>query len=339
MPTHHELQHLQQLLAEGKMTEARLYCESWIKSSPKSTLEALFQLGTAQLNLGKMKAAKSAFKKVLTLDPNCAEAHHNLAILFLRDNQKSKALEHFKRSLELNPNNDTAKHMVMALSGDQSSQSAPANYIADLFDQYADYYDAHMKEKLHYQVPGLLRNAVGRCIVNAGGFHAGRILDMGCGTGLCGIYFRDLALDLIGIDLSPKMIEKADKLGAYDSLQVMEMHDYLSQPTLEAFDVIIAGDTLVYIGDLERIFALVTSHLKLKGRFTFTTESLITTESQEEKPYFLKPTGRYTHSSSYIHAMAAKNNLTVELEESIIPREHEGKPIQGQLYVLINSDN
>lgn len=35
-----------------------------------------------------------------------------------------------------------------------------------------------------------------------------RILDLGCGTGLCGAWFTDYAKDLVGVDISPNMIEQ-----------------------------------------------------------------------------------------------------------------------------------
>ena len=65
---------------------------------------------------------------------------------------------------------------------------------------------------------------------------------LGCGTGLCGIYFRDLAKELIGVDLIPKMLEKAKTLGAYDSLFVADALEYLNRAALENFDLIIAAD-------------------------------------------------------------------------------------------------
>jgi ubiquinone/menaquinone biosynthesis C-methylase UbiE len=37
------------------------------------------------------------------------------------------------------------------------------------------------------------------------------ILDLGCGTGLCGAWFTDYSARLVGVDLSPKMIEVAKK--------------------------------------------------------------------------------------------------------------------------------
>lgn len=304
-------------LAETHLTQAL--------SLDKSNVEAMRQLGQAYVNLGKMDNALQIWEQALTLAPTLADVHHNLAILYLRNDNSAKALAHFKEALALNPTNDTAKHMVMALTGNQAA-TAPSEYIVQLFDQYADYYDSHLKLKLKYNAPTLLRNAVGQCLEKNP--KASRVLDIGCGTGLCGIVFRDLARELIGIDLSPKMLEKAKFLDAYDKLFVADIQDYLSQPNVEPFDLIIACDVLVYSGDLENLFKKITQALAKGGRFAFTTEYL------SQGDYQLQPTGRFAHSPQYLQTLAQQHHLALEYQESIVLREHEGKPIAGQLTIL-----
>jgi len=288
--------------------------------------EAAKQLGQAYVMLGKTNDALQAYEKALRLTPNQPDLHHNIAILHLRNEDKAKALFHFKEALKLDPRNDTAKHMVMALNSIQTATTAPLSYLTQLFDQYADYYNDHLKNKLKYQVPYLLRNAIGKGL--GSNPKAGRILDLGCGTGLCGIFFRDLALELIGVDLSSKMIEKAKALDAYEKLLVADLNEYLSQDNLEPFDLIIAGDVLVYSGDLHSIFKNVARALVLYGQFAFTTEHI------ESDNYYLQPTGRFAHSTQYIHQLTKEYHFTIEIEETITPREHEGIPVPGQLYIL-----
>lgn len=288
-------------------------------------------LGHACLAMGEIARAQTSFEQALTRVSTDlqGEIHHNLAVLHLKRENHSQALYHFEQTLKLQPDNETARHMKIALEGGQSNASAPPAYVADLFDQYAQYYDEHMKGQLHYSVPGLLRSAVGRCLGDR--LKAGRVLDLGCGTGLCGVYFRDLALELVGVDLSSKMIEKAQDLGAYESLQTSDMLQYLSQPTLEPFDIIIAGDVLVYTGDLTALFERIKAALKTEGRFAFTTEYLA------EGNYFLQKSGRFSHASSYIHALASQNQLDVALEESIISRTSAEGEVEGRLFVLRNT--
>ena len=73
--------------------------------------------------------------------------------------------------------------------------------MAGLFDQYAHEYDMHMTGVLGYAVPRQLRELVAPYLVQP----PLAILDLGCGTGLSGAVFQDLAHTLVGIDLSPNM--------------------------------------------------------------------------------------------------------------------------------------
>jgi predicted TPR repeat methyltransferase len=294
-----------------------------------NNIEALRQLGQVYVQLGQTEKAMHTYQQAINLNANLADVHHNLAILYLRNQDRKTALVHFTEALKLDPRNDTAKHMVMALSNTESN-TAPPTYITQLFNQYADYYDEHLKTKLKYNAPGLLRNAMAQYITND--YKIGRVLDLGCGTGLCGIYFRDLALELIGVDLSPKMIEKAKLLDTYEKLLVSDINDYLDQSNLESFNIIIAADVLVYMGDLERLFQNIARVLALNGRFAFTTEI------GGRSHYQLQPTGRFAHSSAYIHELAKRNQLNIAVEEQIVLRKQDGMDIQGQIWVLLRSD-
>ncbi len=310
--------------------EAISYLYASLELDPNN-IDAMHQLANAYLNTGDLENAKIRYQAALKLQPDMpqiAEVHHNLAILYLRENTQILALTHFSEALTLDPQNDTARHMIMALKGELSPQ-APSDYVANLFNQYAPHYNQHMRETLYYQVPGLLRNAIGR----TQGTHAKacRILDLGCGTGLCGIYFRDMALELIGVDLASEMIAEAEKLeGCYDALVLSDINTYLNAEGLAPFDLILAADVLVYTGDLDPIFENVLKHLRPKGRFAFSIELL-----ENNNHFFnLQPTGRYAHSSQYIQMLAHKHQLNILLAESIIPRLHEGRPVNGQLYIL-----
>ncbi len=55
------------------------------------------------------------------------------------------------------------------------------------------------------------------------------ILDLGCGTGLAGVAFKDVAALLDGVDLSPEMIEKARARKLYDNLIVGDIETALEQ--------------------------------------------------------------------------------------------------------------
>lgn len=289
------------------------------------------------LALGDVLDAKIIYEKAIHLFPDVSELHHNLAILCLKENEKKMALNHFRQALGLSPNNETAKHMVAALNQDTQVDVASTTYVRDLFNQYADYYDVHVKEKLQYRLPFYLRDAIGNTLNEK--LFSGRILDLGCGTGLCGIYFRDLAQELIGVDISEKMVEKAKNLEAYDHLIVQDIAEYLDQEQ-EKFDFIIAADVFVYCGQLASLFEKIKRNLSSKGHFIFTIENLMSEYSENSASdlksldFCLQITGRFAHAPEYIRNLAQQYHFEMLLEENLVLRMNNEEPVTGTLFIL-----
>jgi hypothetical protein len=104
-----------------------------------------------------------------------------------------------------------------------------------------------------------------------------KIVDLGCGSGLCGRLFKKYTSDtsssppassslissgnvssgagagrMIGVDLSSKMIQLCEKEGSYDALYVEDIHDTLTREDDKSIDLILSADTFIYVGDLKR---------------------------------------------------------------------------------------
>lgn len=288
-------------------------------------VEALYLLATVQNSLGKIEDAKQVYQKLLALNPNHANAHHNLATLYLQINDKDKALEHYQNAYRLDPNNLTAQHMIAALTGKTLPEGAPHEFTRALFNQYAFNYDQHVKQMLGYTVPYKLRTALAPYVKDF--TQTCQVLDLGCGTGLCAPYFRDLASKLIGVDLSDNMLMLAKAKGGYDKLIQDDLIHYLST-TEHKFDLIIAADVLVYMGELNTLFSLIKKTLLPNALFCFSTEV------GNQPDYVLQSTGRYAHSTGYIQQLAKSNDLTILFNEKTELRLQDNMPIMGDLWVL-----
>lgn len=286
-------------------------------------------LAEAYLDQGKTLEAIRQYEHATLLEPKRAEWQHNLAVLYLRNQEYAKAKQRFDQALALDPTNATAKHMSDAL-GNNTPDLAPTEYINALFDQYAGYYNKHMREQLNYQVPTLLRQAIGQVLT----VHTTQrnILDLGCGTGLCGIYFRDLARYIVGVDLSMEMLLHAQSSTAYDALCRYDLTQGFPGINQEFFDIVIAADVLVYCGDLSNIFKNIRSCLKVQGLFGFTTETPTTQDAQQ--PYILQKTGRFAHSADYILQCASLHGFTVLNQDQVALRSHNQETVNGTLFVL-----
>jgi predicted TPR repeat methyltransferase len=153
----------------------------------------------------------------------------------------------------------------------------------------------------------------------------GSVLDAGCGTGLCGPLVRAHVTRLVGVDLSPQMIERAQARGCYDEVVVAELSSFMRARAGE-FDAIFSADTLVYFGALEEPLSAACVALQASGALIFTLETQPAASSEN---YRLEAHGRYAHGEAYIRgALHAAGFSVVECSASTL-REERGAPVTG----------
>ncbi len=271
----------------------------------------------------RIEEAAAGYRRALALDPAFAAAHKNLGALLQEQGDAEAAVACYREALRLRPDFSEARYKLAALTGQQVPAVAPADYVAALFDGYAEDFDAHLLGVLNYRAPHQLRAAL------TGRLPAARlaVLDLGCGTGLSGALFRDLAARLVGVDLSAKMLARARARAIYDQLIEGEAVTVLAGLD-ERFDLIVAADVLVYLGELAPLFAAVTRVLAPRGMFAFSIER------HSAAGFTLRPSGRYAHGTAYIQELAARHRLTPEYQEEVVLRKDQGRDVAGGVLVL-----
>ncbi len=217
--------------------------------------------------------------------------------------------------------------MVSALTG-ETTETSPKDYVRKLFDSYALRFDDHLVNSLDYKIPVLMRLAVDRLTNGEGAFK--RALDLGCGTGMVAQNFRDVAEEMHGVDLSPRMVEGARRKEVFDALYLEDVIEFLEHPDRESskYDLIMAADLFIYIGSLEAVFAAVARVMAAGGMFVFSVEDL------EEGDYKLLETGRYSQNTAYIEKLASANGFSIELRDPVVVRNEKPGPIAGNLFIL-----
>ncbi len=294
-----------------------------LELEPNDT-DSLCDLGHAFLQQGDFAEAEACYRRALVTGPDASDAMTCLGVSLMSQQKHAEADESYRMALEINPSNGEARHMLAALNG-QRVAAAPPDYVASLFDRYANWFDRHLVEKLGYTVPQIMRQVLEDelCLEKS----AWRIADLGCGTGLCGEQLRDFAVHMIGVDLSPRMVDKAKERGVYDELLVGDLKEALN-PERGPLDLVAAGDVFVYLGKLDDVFARSAEVLRDGGLMVFSTEQA------EEGDYQIRQSGRFAHSDPYISDLAASNGFEVACRKSVAVRQECGEAIGGQLYVL-----
>lgn len=271
---------------------------------------------------GDFAAAADILAQAMELVPAWAEGQFALAEALADAGQAQAAAAAFRAYLTLDPKDSMNAGARLVLLGEGPTPAdLPAAYVTRLFDGYASYFETSVVEKLKYRGPALLRDAVTRTA--PGRF--GRVFDLGCGTGLGGAAFRDLADWLGGVDLSPGMVKKAAAKGIYDHLEVGDMRAGLANLTTPC-DLIVAADVLIYLGDLTPI---LTQARPLCSMFA------LTLQRAEVGTYSLGRELRYSHSFDYFETCARLAGFRAAVMEDVAVRQEAGKDVPGILGILV----
>ena len=269
---------------------------------------------------GELPAAIAELERAVALEPDSRAARLALGTAWLEAGEADKAI--VTLSPLIRPRSAyraVAKRKLEQAEQLRELQRSPPAYVRHLFDQFSHQYDRQMVEDLAYCAPVILRRLAGLlgcapCTVD--------ILDLGCGTGLAGEYFRPLARRLDGIDLSPRMIAEAKRKRIYDRLAVGDIEVFLGARGRN-YDLLIAADTLVYFGDLSAVFRGAKRRLRPGGWFLFTVERHIA------GGFALGPKRRYRHSADYIRESAGESGLDCMGLIDCVPRKDAGEPVDG----------
>jgi predicted TPR repeat methyltransferase len=312
------------LLQLGRYYHAIQHFQLYLEKMPDD-ISARYSYATALLDFGDFTTAIVEFEKILHVDPHHWNALSNLGIAQLKSGQLEKAKENFGKVLRQHQHSPEIAYLYSALTQNNIPAVPPRQYIQQLFDHYAKYYETHMIDSLHYQVPQQLRRLLEKNIAPLPD-RAWKILDIGCGTGLSGLPFRQFSQKLTGIDLSPKMLSLAKHKLIYDELIEMDILDYL-QKTPCAYDLGVAADTFNYFGELSGLFSACAETLKPKGYLLFSVEA----SEEITHNWSLMPHGRYCHTLPYLETLAKKHHFEIMAIEESALRVQNQMPVKGLL--------
>jgi predicted TPR repeat methyltransferase len=278
--------------------------------------------------------ALDLLKQTAELVPNWAPLWFTMGETYHQLGERDLAIEVFEKVLSLDPSDRLGAGLRIAhINGGKrnsaSSHSMSHAFVAALFDQYADRFDAHLTKALRYQGPDILFKALQQhCQLKSRNFYFPQVVDLGCGTGLMGEKIRQNVETLLGVDLSEKMVSYAQKSGFYNEVTCGDIVSMLAAQKSGSFDLLIAADVLVYISELEPLFTQAKRSLGVTGLFTFTAQSM------PSAGYQLGPDMRYHHSAEYITQTARTAGLVVESLVECVTRFDAGKPVQGFVVIL-----
>ncbi|MBI5431087.1 MAG: tetratricopeptide repeat protein [Nitrosomonadales bacterium] len=293
-------------------------------------VESYCNLGGVLQSLKRYPEAIENFRRVLELSPNYKAAYEGLGVSYLELGEREQAIECFNRFLELDAgDNSEVKLRLAQLNAGAIPERYPAAMMLATYEKKAQNWDSDIQRPgMEFLGPKHVREMLEKL-----GLPQDRqldVLDIGCGTGVCGEYLRAYARHLEGVDLSPHMLEQARKKDYYDTLECADAVGYM-QNCNRTLDLIVASGVLILFSDLAAVFAAAARLLKPGGLFVFTLYR------SESAAVAVRYNLHFAHSEAYIREAAQAAHLQPALLEQQVHEYEFGVPQPGWVVALRNT--
>jgi predicted TPR repeat methyltransferase len=310
------------------MTNAESMPVRLFMSSGDLVADRRFDFARDLLLKGDLVAAADLLLQATDLAPGFASAWFTLGNIREQLGERAEAIAAFRQARGADPDDRHGANLRLMLLGAEKLAGMPPAYVRSLFDQYAPKFESALVDDLLYRGPALLFEAVlaARQAVRRPAFFK-RAIDLGCGTGLAARAFAREVEAFIGIDLSPRMIERARATGLYADLEVAEMLRGLGSKPDASADLILAADAMVYLSDLAPLLREAARVLVPGGLLAFTTE----THSGEG--VVLGEALRYAHGATFVRNAIAAAGLMLARLDDLSARNEDNTPVPGLVAV------
>jgi predicted TPR repeat methyltransferase len=279
-------------------------------------------IGYNLLSQKKPAEALVRFEQMIASGDNDEATQAGRAFALMKLERKAEAVTAYAALKAAYPSNETYAYYASIANG-ETPDAQPASIMRAMFDRYAARFDAHLVGDLQYATPRHVAGAIRRAYPTLDC----SILDLGCGTGLLGVYLGQPQGALVGVDLSSQMIEQATKHNLYDRFHNVNLLDALSETPGDQYEVIASCDVFVYIGALDDAIKNAARILRAGGLFVFSIESA----EAGDAPFVLLPTQRFAHNKDAVMALCHRAGLIDVDAQSVVLRQEAGADVAGYI--------
>lgn len=309
------------LLREDQLEEGGTAFENALLLDPQFE-DALINLGHVQTRQGKSEEAAHSYCSAYVLRPSSDKPKKMLGTAYYTLGRIDEAADVYHSWLQDEPDNPIAQHLWASCSGQDVPVRASDAYLETHFDNTARDFDANLLGDLAYCIPERVGLALTKLAVPPNSL---RVLDAGCGTGLCGPQVAPFSRNMVGVDLSGKSLALAGEKGVYAELVKGEVVAYLAA-AVARFDLVVAADTFIYFGDLTLFLMAAAGALGDAGLLMASVEEC-------RSGFKLNPSGRYSHSREYVETTFVAAGFELLSVTAVDIRFELGKPVAG-LFVV-----
>jgi predicted TPR repeat methyltransferase len=294
-------------------------------SSGDLAADRRFDYARDLLASGDLVAAADLLRQAIERAPDFASAWFALGDISEQLNQHGDAIAAFREAVRTDSSDRHGASLRLMRIGAIPLAAMSQDYVATLFDQYADRFEQSLVG-LSYRGPAILFEAV-NAVRNPMRF--AQAIDLGCGTGLGARAFAGCVDGFIGVDLAPQMVTKARTTELYTSVIVADMIAGLRAQQDASFDLVLAADAAVYLADIAPLADQAARVLQSNGLLAFTVET------HPGDGVVLGHGLRYAHSGDHVRDALAKSGLTLLRLDDLSVRNEDGVAVPGLVVVAI----
>lgn len=273
---------------------------------------------------GDTAQAMAMYEDILAVDPHDRDSLLGRAQLAMAAGDRAAAVRDCTTLVTLEPGNETFQFWKDVAEG-KAPTRLPVDMARTTHDNIADRYEQYMVKQHNYQLPKVMADLI-LARFNDLAFN---VLDLGCGTGLLGLFLGKLQGAMVGVDASEKMLQQAVKHQLYNRLHSVNLLDALQATPDALYHVIAACDTFPYVGDLSQAIPNALRILRPDGYLVFSCE----TAAEQESDLMLRPSLRFAHKASHVESLCKAAGFdTVEVID--VPLYYvDRNPVNGFIVV------
>jgi len=276
------------------------------------TPELIYNLSLILKSLEEYEQALDLMFHAFYLAPEHTDWSLNIAetLVLFNEQAPEKARKICENWYQKMPENIIVQHLWSTINHQTAANEK--EYNALLFDNFAATYEQTLKN-IQYSVVDKIAELYAPL--------KGKILDLGCGTGLVAQKLKTADNQFVGVDISAKMLDLARRKNIYSELKQDDITEYLHDSHPD-FDCIIAADVFCYFGDLRPLIASAAP-----TRLIFSIE----TDDSAEK-FIVQANGRYKHNPQYIELLLHNSGYTEVTQTELVLRRENGKDVVGCIF-------
>jgi SAM-dependent methyltransferase len=207
---------------------------------------------------------------------------------------------------------DGPEHSQNTYETDVATSAKSSQEIVEIYDSWAEDYERRILSN-GYSTPSVATWFFGRYVKPEDGM----VLDAGAGTGITGAILAPLGYrDLVGIDVSPRMLELARNKGVYRELREMELGGRLDFPD-DAFGAVVSTGVFAAAHAPPESFDDLIRVTKPRGHIIFSVRTDVYEEGGfREKQEALEREGKWQlleTSEPFSHLRFEDPNLKVQI--------------------------